>query len=99
MLVSVRPGKNTIRRRSVDSSVTIPFERTFMNQNSRPGEPGSAQAAEFDFCGCGWPHHMLLPKGDNNGYPMQLFVMVSNWAEDGVSLFIVCIFGLTKSHN
>ncbi|KPJ13408.1 Phenoloxidase subunit 1 [Papilio machaon] len=113
----LRPGKNTIRRRSVDSSVTIPYERTFMNQNNRPGdpgsveaaefdfcgcgwphhmllpnspgEPGSAEAAEFDFCGCGWPHHMLLPKGDNKGYPMQLFVMVSNWAEDGIKQDLV----------
>ncbi|CAK1590051.1 unnamed protein product [Parnassius mnemosyne] len=85
----LRPGKNTIRRRSVDSSVTVPFERTFQRQSDRPGEPGSAEAAEFDFCGCGWPHHMLLPKGTKNGYPMILFVMVSNWADDGVKQDLV----------
>ncbi|KAL0868113.1 hypothetical protein ABMA27_008748 [Loxostege sticticalis] len=77
-------GNNTIRRNSVDSSVTIPYERTFMSQSSRPGQPGSAEAAEFDFCGCGWPHHMLIPKGTAKGYPMVLFVMVSNWNDDRV---------------
>ncbi|XP_013143832.1 PREDICTED: phenoloxidase subunit 1-like [Papilio polytes] len=78
------PGKNTIRRASIESSVTIPYERTFMDQNQRTGDPGTAEAAEFDFCGCGWPHHMLLPKGTKQGYPMILFAMVSNWADDAV---------------
>ncbi|XP_063832838.1 phenoloxidase subunit 1-like [Ostrinia nubilalis] len=77
-------GNNTIRRNSVDSSVTIPYERTFMDQTARPGDPGSAAAAEFDFCGCGWPHHMLIPKGTPQGFPMVLFVMVSNWNDDRV---------------
>ncbi|KPJ13409.1 Phenoloxidase subunit 1 [Papilio machaon] len=78
------PGKNTIRRASIESSVTIPYERTFMDQTKRSGDPGSKEAAEFDFCGCGWPHHMLLPKGTQQRYPMILFVMVSNWADDAV---------------
>ncbi|XP_039745914.1 phenoloxidase subunit 1 [Pararge aegeria] len=77
-------GTRTIRRRSLDSSVTIPYERTFRNQNTRPGDPGSAQSAEFDFCGCGWPHHMLIPKGTDRGYPIVVFCMISNWNEDRV---------------
>ncbi|XP_060806767.1 phenoloxidase subunit 1-like [Amyelois transitella] len=85
----LRPGNNTIRRLSTDSSVTIPFERTFRAQESRPGDPGSASAAEFDFCGCGWPHHMLLPKGTQQGYPVVLYVMVSNWEEDRIEQDLV----------
>ncbi|XP_063832839.1 phenoloxidase subunit 1-like [Ostrinia nubilalis] len=77
-------GNNTVRRSSIDSSVTIPYERTFMDQTKRPGDPGSTTAAEFDFCGCGWPHHMLIPKGTARGYPMVLFVMVSNWNDDRI---------------
>ncbi|CAG4931475.1 unnamed protein product [Colias eurytheme] len=77
-------GNSTIRRSSNLSSVTIPYERTFRRQSTRPGEPGSAEAADFDFCGCGWPHHMLIPKGTAEGFPMVLFCMVSNWAEDRV---------------
>lgn len=84
LLISVRPGKNTIRRSSADSSVTIPFESTFANQEARPGTAGSAEAAQFDFCVCGWPDHLLVPKGTPQGYPMVLFAMLSNWMEDRV---------------
>jgi tyrosinase len=50
-LVVVRPGQNILKRRSTESTVTIPFERTFRNLDSRP--TGSGEAA-FNFCGCGW---------------------------------------------
>ncbi|XP_013143797.1 PREDICTED: phenoloxidase subunit 1-like [Papilio polytes] len=82
-------GTNTIRRRSVESSVTIPYERTFRDQSARPGSAGSAQAAQFDFCGCGWPHHMLIPKGTPQGYPVVLFAMVTNWDEDKIDQDLV----------
>ncbi|GBP20809.1 Phenoloxidase subunit 1 [Eumeta japonica] len=81
---NLRPGSNTIRRNSADSSVTVPYERTFQNQANRPGDAGSTEAAEFDFCGCGWPQHMLVPKGTAQGYPVVLFVMISNWMDDRV---------------
>lgn len=85
----LKPGNNTVRRRSVDSSVTIPYERTFRDQSARPGDAGSESAAEFDFCGCGWPHHMLLPKGTTEGFPVIVFAMVSNWSEDRVEQDLV----------
>ncbi|CAK1552411.1 unnamed protein product [Leptosia nina] len=77
-------GSSTIRRSSVNSSVTIPYERTFRRQADRPGDPGSGTAAEFDFCGCGWPHHMLVPKGTTSGTPYVLFCMISDWNNDRV---------------
>ncbi|XP_068623413.1 phenoloxidase subunit 1-like [Battus philenor] len=82
-------GRTTIRRRSLDSSVTIPYERSFRNQMNRPGKEASATAADFDFCGCGWPHHMLIPKGTDVGYPMALFVMISDWQQDKVEQDLV----------
>lgn len=92
---TVRPGNNTVRRRSTESSVTIPYERTFRNQADRPGTQGSAEAAEFDFCGCGWPNHMLIAKGTPKGYPVVLFAMLTNWNDDRVSLiFSFCIYFL-----
>ncbi|CAG9576271.1 unnamed protein product [Danaus chrysippus] len=81
---AIPAGSSTIRRASTLSSVTIPYERTFRAQSSRPGDPGSAEAAEFDFCGCGWPHHLLIPKGTTRGYPIVLFCMISNWNDDRV---------------
>lgn len=86
---NLRPGNETITRRSSESSVTIPYERTFREQSDRDGEPGSQQAAEFDFCGCGWPQHMLLPKGNTRGFPVVLFVMLSDWSADRVQQDLV----------
>ncbi|KAK4878033.1 hypothetical protein RN001_010539 [Aquatica leii] len=74
--VTLKPGVNTITRSSKESTVTIPFEQTFRNLGD--------STSELNYCGCGWPHHMLLPKGIPNGYPCQLFVMISNYADDAV---------------
>ncbi|KAL1131636.1 hypothetical protein AAG570_011249 [Ranatra chinensis] len=82
--VNLRPSNNVIDRKSTDSSLTIPFERTFRNIGSdRPAE-GSAGLEAFNFCGCGWPQHMLLPKGATGGFPCQLFIMVSDFKDDRV---------------
>lgn len=79
----VRQGQNTITRKSVDSSVTIPFERTFRDLDLNRPKDGDA-LAQFNFCGCGWPQNMLIPKGTPEGYACQLFVMISNYADDRV---------------
>ncbi|CAB3222263.1 unnamed protein product [Arctia plantaginis] len=85
----LKPGNNVINRQSSSSSVTIPYERTFRDQSSRVADPTSPEAAPFNFCGCGWPHHMLIPKGNLKGFPMVLFVMISNWAEDRIEQDLV----------
>lgn len=83
-------GSNNIQRRSTESTVTIPFERTFRSQSQRPGE-GTAAEAEYNFCGCGWPNHMLIPKGTPQGMPADLFVMVSNYNDDNVSFLTLTL--------
>ena len=59
----MRPGDNAIVRRSDESSVTIPYERSFRNigRAAQPTNPDALSA--FQFCGCGWPEHLLIPKG------------------------------------
>ncbi|XP_063218970.1 phenoloxidase 1-like [Bacillus rossius redtenbacheri] len=82
--VTLKPKSNTITRRSDESSVTIPFEQTFRNlEKNRPADTDSSIMA-FNFCGCGWPHHLLIPKGSEQGFPCQLFVMVSNYDGDKI---------------
>lgn len=72
---------NNVIQRSVDSSLTIPFSRTFRDlDSSRPTDESAL--AQFNFCGCGWPQHMLLPRGSPEGLPCELFVMISNFADD-----------------
>ncbi|XP_039950679.1 phenoloxidase 2-like [Bactrocera neohumeralis] len=88
-IVALNPGQNTIRRRSTESSVTIPFERTFRNLDLNRPAAGSADELEFNFCGCGWPNHMLIPKGLPEGLECELFVMVSNYDQDRVEQQLV----------
>lgn len=92
----VNPGINVINRRSTDSSVTIPFERTFGNLNENES---SNENSEFNFCGCGWPQHMLLPKGNTQGLKFQLFVMISNYEDDRVSIYHLKFFPETLIVN
>lgn len=82
----MNPGQNTIKRRSTESTVTIPFERTFRDLDANRPAQGSAEELEFNFCGCGWPQHMLIPKGLPEGLQCELFVMVSNYEDDRVSI-------------
>ncbi|XP_046834983.1 phenoloxidase 1-like [Vespa crabro] len=81
--VMLRPGQNNIERNSNQSSLTIPFERTFRNvDENRPISGDSLE--QFNFCGCGWPQHLLIPKGSKAGYPMDLFIMISDYTGDAV---------------
>ncbi|XP_058464518.1 phenoloxidase 1-like [Malaya genurostris] len=83
--VNLRPGENTITRRSDQSSVTIPYERTFRRIGSAQTPTDSRQRDSFRFCGCGWPQHMLIPKGSPEGVQFELFAMISNFADDTVN--------------
>ncbi|XP_012266915.2 phenoloxidase 1-like isoform X1 [Athalia rosae] len=81
--VTLKPGRNTLERSSALSAVTIPFEQTFRNLDvNRPTTIEEQDA--FNFCGCGWPQHMLLPRGKINGFPSELFVMISNYDGDKI---------------
>lgn len=61
LLIAVNAGENRITRASTDSALTIPYERTFRDlDTNRPGA-NTPELEQFNFCGCGWPQHMLLP--------------------------------------
>lgn len=80
---SVNPGMNTINRRDEESNVTIPYNRTFRNIGSAARTPGSED--QFNFCGCGWPSHLLVPKGTPEGFTFDVFAMISNFNDDTVN--------------
>lgn len=71
-----------VTRRSDESTVTISFGKTFRDLSRAP--PTGAERDRFNFCGCGWPQHMLISRGTEQGYPCELFVMVSDWQKDKV---------------
>lgn len=76
------PGENIITRGSEESSVTIPYERSFRRIGSAYQPTDTNELAQFQFCGCGWPQHMLLPKGTATGAQFDLFVMISDYSID-----------------
>ncbi|EDW61649.1 phenoloxidase 2 [Drosophila virilis] len=82
--VELVPGENTIRRESTDSSVAIPFERSFRAVGASYQPTAADELARFRFCGCGWPQHLLLPKGKPEGMQFDLFVMISDYTNDSV---------------
>ncbi|XP_063833186.1 phenoloxidase subunit 2-like [Ostrinia nubilalis] len=77
-------GQNRIVRQSTESTFTIPFEQTFRDLSVQGEDPRQVDLAAFNFCGCGWPQHMLVPKGSEAGSPYVLFVMLSNYEFDAV---------------
>ncbi|XP_059618290.1 phenoloxidase subunit 1-like [Phlebotomus argentipes] len=81
--VNLSPGVNTINRRDEESNVTIPYDRTFRNIGTAARRPLGQD--QFNFCGCGWPNHLLVPKGSPEGFTMDTFVMISNFNDDTVN--------------
>ncbi|GAB0090958.1 hypothetical protein DMENIID0001_057440 [Sergentomyia squamirostris] len=70
--VNLNPGINTIIRRDVDSNLTRDYNSFF----------GQMGTDERNSCGCGWPQHLLMPKGSHEGYSFDTFVMISNLDKD-----------------
>ncbi|MCF6786116.1 hypothetical protein, partial [Corynebacterium parakroppenstedtii] len=57
------PGKNVINRNAAESNVTLSHTYTFDELKSGQGGPEDAN----EYCSCGWPEHMLLPRGTHKG--------------------------------
>ncbi|XP_015923306.1 hemocyanin D chain [Parasteatoda tepidariorum] len=77
---TLQPGKNVINRRSLDSSVTLSKIPTF--EELEKGEGLSDNSNEY--CSCGWPEHMLVPRGTPRGMVFHLFVMLTDFDMDKV---------------
>nr|CCA94918.1 hemocyanin subunit d [Euphrynichus bacillifer] len=76
----IPPGKSSIDRLSSESSVTLSHTPTF--DELQRGEGVDDDKTEF--CSCGWPEHMLIPRGNSRGMAFQLFVMLTDWEHDNV---------------
>lgn len=70
--VIFRPGK-------LSSVVRKPARRP-----TEPEPPAIPDPAEESYCNCGWPYHMLLPRGTSSGMDFRLLVMVTDWQIDRV---------------
>ena len=46
---------------------------------------GPAQTPHAQYCRCGWPYHLLLPRGTVAGMPFRVLAMLTDWELDKVS--------------
>nr|CAZ66716.1 hemocyanin subunit 6 [Pandinus imperator] len=77
---TVAAGQSLIARNHKESSVTISKIRTF---NELKGGAGLDHANEY--CSCGWPEYMLVPRGHHRGMVFQLFVMLTDYEQDKIA--------------
>ncbi|OXA56730.1 Hemocyanin A chain [Folsomia candida] len=75
--VALNPGMNKVVRNSADSLLTIDFPQSYR-------ELQTDVANQTPDCGCGWPHHLLIPKGTPTGMAFDLFVMATDARLDAV---------------
>lgn len=80
-LFAVQPGKNVLTRQSLESSVTLSKVPTF--EELAQGDILDSKTDEY--CSCGWPEHMLVPRGTARGMVFHLFVMLTDYEQDKVS--------------
>ncbi len=52
----------------------------------RPGDPVPplAPGADPNYCDCGWPYHLLVPRGSTAGMSFRILVLLTDWATDQV---------------
>ncbi|ODM96378.1 Phenoloxidase subunit 1 [Orchesella cincta] len=77
---TLHPGENIITQKSENSSLTVPWGQTFREIERDTTNLTRTQA----MCSCGWPEHLLLPKGRADGMLFDLFVMLTNTQIDQV---------------
>ncbi|CAG7837626.1 unnamed protein product, partial [Allacma fusca] len=78
---TVPPGRQEVVRESTESAITIPWEQSFKDLEDQL-QDGPKEIPHIAVCGCGWPQHMLVPRGLPQGMFFDLFVMVTNAEED-----------------
>ncbi|CAG8543969.1 1312_t:CDS:2, partial [Dentiscutata heterogama] len=75
---TLKAGEEAVIARSCELSSVIrkPAQKVF---DDTPGDD-----FDNDYCGCGWPYHLLLPRGTKKGMKFKLFVYISDWNADKV---------------
>jgi len=73
----VHPGENLVVQNSTQSTLTTIYN---FQQAFEEDSEVEMQEAKYEkpSCGCGWPHHLLLPRGTTQGMHFDLFVIITD---------------------
>lgn len=68
----VKPGENLIKQESSESMISkwMTYESEYFDRAMKKRRRDNLKVY-------GWPHNLLIPKGNSDGYKCQLFAMVS----------------------
>jgi tyrosinase len=81
--VPLQPGRNVLFRPASHASV--------IRRSSMPPEPIEHRGSDLhgdgdtDYCQCGWPYNLLVPRGTPDGMEFRLFVIVTDGSLDARS--------------
>jgi tyrosinase len=59
---------------------------------TKPPKPIEKSGTESgaNYCNCGWPYNLLVPRGTNDGMQFRLMVMLTDWDKDKVGEDSTC---------
>jgi len=82
--IELTPGTNEIRREELEAS-HLSKSRWSLNQLQDHLLNGQVNRADFTWGGCGWPRHLNIPRGTEEGMSWTLVVMVSKVLPQDIS--------------
>ncbi|CAG8505910.1 15590_t:CDS:2 [Dentiscutata erythropus] len=87
-------NSRTVVARDCDRSSVVrqPPQKTLdeLDDTAIATESEDDESDEETYCDCGWPFHLLLPRGSRNGMKFKLFVFISDWEKDKVPRVTRC---------
>ncbi|HEX7317613.1 MAG TPA: tyrosinase family protein [Pyrinomonadaceae bacterium] len=84
---TLQPRQKAVIYRPAELSSVIkkPGVKPPSSKIDRPDNPASGTgAADENYCSCGWPYNLLLPRGTSAGMRFRLLVVLTDWSADQV---------------
>lgn len=83
-VVTRKANKSTVVKKP---ALMRPTERPLLGMEN-PFHPDGTIRQEYldelNYCTCGWPYHLLIPKGTEAGMPFRLVAVITDWQVDRV---------------
>nr|CAG8442723.1 11309_t:CDS:2 [Entrophospora candida] len=74
----------------MSSVVRQPPQKTEDELDDTTTLPGTQEDLAEKYCDCGWPFHLLLPRGRKSGMKFKLLVFITDWSKDKVPTLSRC---------